>query len=287
MTIGEKIADFKRALSPIYDDQEAFAITKLFFESIFDEDFLKISFKKNEPINPDFNLILDQAIPRLLQHEPAQYILGFAWFYGRKFKVNSNVLIPRRETEELVHLIIQENKNFRDLKIADICSGSGCIGISLALELKAQIHLLDISHEALNCALQNSQLFHEIEGKISLIQADILLDSNFNLIPQNLDIIVSNPPYVRNSEKSEMKENVLQHEPHLALFVNDDNPLLFYKQIISLAGYKLKNQGRLYFEINEDFGQEIKLIMEKNGFNSVEIIKDLQGKDRMCKGVKS
>lgn len=288
MTIGENLNNFKSALLNIYDEQEAFAITKLFFESIFNEDFIKISFKKNEIIEEKLLEISNQALPRLLNHEPIQYILGFAWFYGRKFKVNNGVLIPRRETEELLHLIINENKELSDLTIIDVCCGSGCIGISLALELKIKsAQLLDISELALNCTQENADSFPDVNHKINLIKADILTNSSFELINNNVDLIVSNPPYVRSLEKAEMKENVLKHEPHLALFVEDNNPLLFYIQIITLAGLKLKTKGKLYFEINEEYGQEIKKLMEDSGFYSVDIIKDLQGKDRIVRGIKS
>lgn len=287
MTIGENLNNFKSALLNIYDEQEAFAITKLFFESIFNEDFIKISFKKNEIIEEKLLEISNQALPRLLNHEPIQYILGFAWFYGRKFKVNNGVLIPRRETEELLHLIINENKELSDLTIIDVCCGSGCIGISLALELKLKsAQLLDISELALNCTQENADSFPDVNHKINLIKADILTNSSFELINNNVDLIVSNPPYVRSLEKAEMKENVLKHEPHLALFVEDNNPLLFYIQIITLAGLKLKTKGKLYFEINEEYGQEIKKLMEDSGFYSVDIIKDLQGKDRIVRGIK-
>ncbi len=288
MTIGENLNNFKSALLNIYDEQEAFAITKLFFESIFNEDFIKVSFKKNEIIEEKLLEISNQALPRLLNHEPIQYILGFAWFYGRKFKVNNGVLIPRRETEELLHLIINENKELSDLTIIDVCCGSGCIGISLALELKIKsAQLLDISELALNCTQENADSFPDVNHKINLIKADILTNSSFELINNNVDLIVSNPPYVRSLEKAEMKENVLKHEPHLALFVEDNNPLLFYIQIITLAGLKLKTKGKLYFEINEEYGQEIKKLMEDSGFYSVDIIKDLQGKDRIVRGIKS
>lgn len=288
MTIGENLNNFKSALLNIYDEQEAFAITKLFFESIFNEDFIKISFKKNEIIEEKLLEISNQALPRLLNHEPIQYILGFAWFYGRKFKVNNGVLIPRRETEELLHLIINESKELSDLTIIDVCCGSGCIGISLALELKLKsAQLLDISELALNCTQENADSFPDVNHKINLIKADILTNSSFELINNNVDLIVSNPPYVRSLEKAEMKENVLKHEPHLALFVEDNNPLLFYIQIINLAGLKLKTKGKLYFEINEEYGQEIKKLMEDSGFYSVDIIKDLQGKDRIVRGIKS
>lgn len=288
MTIGENLNNFKSALLNIYDEQEAFAITKLFFESVFNEDFIKISFKKNEIIEEKLLEISNQALPRLLNHEPIQYILGFAWFYGRKFKVNNGVLIPRRETEELLHLIINENKELSDLTIIDVCCGSGCIGISLALELKLKsAQLLDISELALNCTQENADSFPDVNHKINLIKADILTNSSFELINNNVDLIVSNPPYVRSLEKAEMKENVLKHEPHLALFVEDNNPLLFYIQIITLAGLKLKTKGKLYFEINEEYGQEIKKLMEDSGFYSVDIIKDLQGKDRIVRGIKS
>ncbi|UCS94761.1 peptide chain release factor N(5)-glutamine methyltransferase [Echinicola marina] len=220
------------------------------------------------------------ALKDLESGKPIQYILGLAPFYGREFKVSPEVLIPRNETEELVHLIIQENQQ-PNLKILDIGTGSGCIPISLSLEMpQSEVQALDISTDALAIAKDNAS---RLNAKINFYQADILNDE----IPaKDLDILVSNPPYVRDLEKSMMRSNVLDHEPNLALFVRDDDPLIFYRTIAQKGLKALKPGGKLYFEINEALGEEMIELVKEMGYLEVSIHKDLHGKDRMLSATK-
>jgi release factor glutamine methyltransferase len=227
------------------------------------------------------------ALDSLKLSEPIQYIIGSTEFYGLPFKVNEHTLIPRPETEELVALIIENSKKgnpeSKPIKILDIGTGSGCIAIALAKELpNAKVYALDISEEAIKMAKQNAKL-NEVD--IEFIQTDIL-DNNLSdkeLQGLTFDIIVSNPPYVREQEKAKMHKNVLDFEPDSALFVDDANALVFYDEITKLATEKLEASGQLFFEINEYLGKETQELVNSLGFKDVVIKKDLFGKDRMLK----
>ncbi|MFN6945777.1 MAG: peptide chain release factor N(5)-glutamine methyltransferase [Cytophagaceae bacterium] len=224
-------------------------------------------------------IIPDQIFERLKHNEPVQYILGTAPFFGREFKVNPAVLIPRPETEELIDLIIKENIP-SGRTIWDIGTGSGCIAISLAKELPgSKVYASDISMAALETARENAA-FHQAD--IEFIRHDILKD----LPLRNLNIIVSNPPYVTEAEKGMMHENVLNYEPPGALFVPNDEPLLFYSKIADIASQALLPGGLLYFEINENFGQKIQAVLNQKGFINTKILKDINGKDRIATGKK-
>jgi len=223
------------------------------------------------------------VVQRLKVNEPIQYILEKTVFCDLTFIVKPGVLIPRPETEELVQMIISENKQSENLAIADIGSGSGCIPISLARYLnKAKVSSVDVSEKCLEIARFNAEVN---KLSVNFIHADILDSSNNDLF-QNLDIVVSNPPYVFDSEKAVMKPNVLEHEPHLALFVPDNDPLLFYRSIILKAYKWLVSGGRLYFEINEQCGKAVADFALENGFSSAIVLQDLFGKDRFVKAVK-
>ena len=230
-----------------------------------------------------------KVLEDLKQQKPIQYILGETEFYGLPFKVNEHVLIPRPETEELVDLIIRSitaSAVGKSVKILDIGTGSGCIAISLAKNLpKAEVYALDVSKEALAMAKENAK-GNNVD--ITFIEASILEASNWDLFFENtkFDVIVSNPPYVRELEKQEIQPNVLDNEPHLALFVEDNNPLIFYKAITDFAVKKLKTNGKLYFEINQYLGEETKQLLVDANFENVELLKDLNGNDRMLKGIK-
>lgn len=223
-----------------------------------------------------------EALDRLKQHVPIQYIIGGTEFFGLKFRVNSEVLIPRPETEELVQWILEDLKEQgkKEIKILDIGTGSGCIAISLAKNLPwARVTAIDISEKALEVAMGNAELNRV---KVEFLPKDILKTES---LKENFDIIVSNPPYVRELEKRDMHRNVLEHEPETALYVKDDDPLLFYRQITRLAARELKQGGHLYFEINQYLGPETeKLLIEKNFITSLK--KDIFGVDRMLKGIK-
>lgn len=243
-------------------------------------------------LNPEYVITNEQkelfldALVELKNNKPIQYIIGETEFYGLPFKVNENTLIPRPETEELVDWVItsfDKQKEETQFKILDIGTGSGCISISLAKNLpETNVFALDVSKEALQTAKQNA----EMNGVEVVFIHDDILNTNFSPLAV-FDVIVSNPPYVRNLEKVEIKSNVLDNEPHIALFVDDENPLQFYKAICEFAQNNLKDEGVLYFEINEYLGQEMIQLLKEFGFKSIELKKDLFGKDRMIKGMKN
>ncbi|MCL5128501.1 peptide chain release factor N(5)-glutamine methyltransferase [Algibacter sp. L4_22] len=227
-------------------------------------------------------LILD-ALQLLKDQKPIQYILGETEFYGLEFKVNENTLIPRPETEELVNWVLKMKSKTEKINILDIGTGSGCIAISIAKHLpNANVYALDVSIGALEMAKQNAEL-NEVE--IKFINQDILsvcnskFDKNFKF-----NIIVSNPPYVRNKEKQLMQPNVLENEPHLALFVDDEDPLKFYKAITEFAVKNLTEKGVLFFEINEYLGSEMIQLLKSNNFKNIQLKQDVFKKDRMIKG---
>lgn len=233
-----------------------------------------------------------KVLEQLKQQQPLQYILGETQFYGFKFKVNKNVLIPRPETEELVHWILKSSDvnqqsviNNQQLKILDIGTGSGCIAISLAKHLpNAKVYALDISETALKVAKENAEVN---DVNINFIKVDILNPESWNLDFKDLefDIIVSNPPYVRQLEKQDIKSNVLDNEPHLALFVDDNHPLLFYKAITNFTVNNLKPNGQLFFEINQYLGEATMQLLVNANFTNIELRKDINGNDRMLGGV--
>lgn len=276
-TLQGLFQEYSNKIQKLYPKQEAESLVLWLFESYLGKkrmDILKNETLENLPSG------LTIAVENLLMGMPIQYILGKGPFYGREFVVSPAVLIPRNETEELVHLIIKENPK-ESLHILDIGTGSGCIPVTLALEMKMPtVFGIDISEEALDIAKKNADL---LQSKVDFIQSDILKEE---LPFEDLDIIVSNPPYVRHSEKNLMHTNVLAYEPHLALFVYDEDPLLFYRIISQKALKTLKSGGKLYFEINEAFGKETKELMERTGFLDVEIFEDLNGRQRMVRGIK-
>jgi release factor glutamine methyltransferase len=260
----------------IYDSRESQSIAYWFLEEKFGLKRADILVDKTIEIDPE---TINQFIERINVHEPLQYILGKTWFYGLPFHVRSGVLIPRPETEELVDLIIKDHKGKEGLNILDIGTGSGCIAVSLAANMPScSISAMDISADALQIASENAVL-----NKVSVqfIQHDISQDWKGE---EHFDIIVSNPPYIERPETELMRQNVLKFEPDLALFAPESDPLFFYRKILEFAVLHLNSNGRIYFEINERFGEETKVLMEKFGFQQVDILKDLNGKDRMVKG---
>lgn len=289
---------FHKELDTIYGKDE---VASFFYLSI--EHHLDVA-KIQLILDPEFTLskpetdFFFEILEGLKQQKPIQYLLGETEFYGLQFKVNENVLIPRPETEELVDWIIKDAKskiqNSEAIKILDIGTGSGCIAISLAKHLpEAQVFAVDISESALEIATENAE---KNNVNIQFIKGDALNLANEDFFPSGkdvsqrqkglFDIIVSNPPYVRELEKQEIKPNVLNNEPHLALFVENDNPLIFYKSITDFAVDKLKSNGSLYFEINQYLGQETKQLLVDAEFKAVELRKDLNGNDRMLKGIR-
>lgn len=266
-------------LSEKYPETELRGFFNLIVESLFNFSNMEALIHSDRLIeNHDIKEI--QRIISLLKKEmPIQQILGYAWFYGHKFNVSKDVLIPRPETEELVDWILKDKPNHKS--ILDVGSGSGCISISLELNSISKVSSLDVSKLALNQAQENAE---KLGAQIHFVHANIFAaDTVFKL--DFYDIIVSNPPYVLYSEKSIMANNVLNNEPHLALFVPDSDALKFYHTITDIATKRLRSGGLLYFEINEHKAQEVISTLKDKGFTSIELKKDLQGKDRMVKAV--
>jgi release factor glutamine methyltransferase len=222
-----------------------------------------------------------EALEKVLLKNPVQYVLGETEFYGRKFFVNENVLIPRCETEELVDLVVKENR-YNKINVLDIGTGSGCIAISLSCELPdAKIYAIDISAKALETAVRNCN-YNKAEALFA--EYDIMSGAKFPY-EVKFETIVSNPPYVRMSEKKYMHENVIEHEPHIALFVNDSEPLIYYEACLRFAENYLANKGKIYVEINEFLGEETLSLFRDYGFDA-DLIKDLSGKNRIIKAIK-
>ncbi|MDP5093449.1 MAG: peptide chain release factor N(5)-glutamine methyltransferase [Polaribacter sp.] len=291
MTLKEYKKDFFKALENHFPSTEI----DTFFMYLIEEylDFKRIDIV----LNPDFLIneekisLFDTALIKLKNHEPIQYILGKTEFFGFPFIVDKNTLIPRPETEELVAWIIDEirilnDKSFSKISILDIGTGTGCIPISLSKNINyTSVFAIDISEKALEIAIKNAELN---QVSISFFEMDILKTSNLNLLSKdkteiNFDIIVSNPPYVRELEKSAMSKNVLENEPHEALFVSDKNPLIFYEKIADLALQHLSENGFLFFEINQYLGNQTVEMLLNKGFKNIELRKDIFGNDRMIK----
>lgn len=272
--------DFVSQITFEEDRDEVRAVAYLVFENLFSLTKTEILGEKSILLS-DLNLSkLKEVSDRLNKFEPIQYILGEAEFFGRKFKVNSNVLIPRPETEELVFEIIHSTGKIQaEIRILDIGTGSGCIPITLALEIsKSNVYATDISDGAIKVARSNAET---LKANISFLRHNILTEK----IPiNNLDVVVSNPPYVLQQEQTHMKDNVISYEPHLALFVPENDALIFYKAIAAKAKTVLKPDGLCIVEINERFGKEVAEVFSKNSFSDIKIKKDLNGKERIVSG---
>jgi len=278
MHAEELLRSVTSRLKTVYEEREAQSLSFLILEHFFNLSKSEILAQKSVEQN-NREQEFENALTRLLSHEPIQYIIGKTVFSDLSFEVNSSVLIPRPETEELVQLIVSENKNVELLSILDIGTGSGCIAISLKKMLpSASVFALDISADALAIAKKNAL---RNDADVSFLHADIL--SPQVGIPKTT-IIVSNPPYIPEDEKSIMKNNVLNFEPHNALFVPNSNPLLFYKAIVQKAQKHLLPKGKLYFEIHESFGKQVADELLAHEFHNVNIVCDMFGKDRMVVG---
>lgn len=285
---------FHQKLDAIYGKDEVNSFFYLLIEFFCDFSRIKLALEPDKSISKTEESFIFQALQRLKAEEPIQYILGETEFYGLPFKVNKHTLIPRPETEELVEQVLNcysGRGEKSQLSILDIGTGSGCIAITLATNLpKAKVYALDVSAKAIEKAKENA-ILNKVE--VTFVEASILETENAKqrllnhcLEPHTLDVIISNPPYVRNLEKQEMRPNVLENEPHLALFVEDNNPLQFYEAITKFAVENLKPKGELYFEINEYLGKEMIALLEENNFEDIELKQDVFGKDRILKGRK-
>ncbi|WP_457615835.1 peptide chain release factor N(5)-glutamine methyltransferase [Lutibacter sp.] len=280
MTIQKIKRLFYNELSELYPQKEIQSFLNLLSEHKLNKTRIDLALQPQLPLTQNQTSYYLDALERLKKQEPIQYIIGSTEFYGLPFKVNSQVLIPRPETEELVNWIINDCKNTPKVNILDIGTGSGCIAITLAKHLpNAKISAIDVSDKALKIAKENAVLNNV---PISFKQLDILTTSQ---LPNQFDIIVSNPPYVKNAEKQQMQQNVLDFEPAIALFVKNENPLLFYDKISELAKLHLTKKGRLYFEINQYLGNEMVQLLKSKKFRHVTLKKDFYNVDRMVKAI--
>ena len=284
MTIKKYRQYFINSLEDLYSIEELQSIFYLLAEKLLHLSRIDITLQLDNTLTSDEEINFNQAIDRLKIYEPVQYILGETEFFGYPFLVNKQVLIPRPETEELVSWII-EDVDKKETTILDIGTGSGCIAISLAKKLNnAVVSAIDISNKAIEVAKKNA-LINNVNVEYSSVD---VLNFEDKLVLQDkwiskFDIIVSNPPYVRMQEKKLMQLNVIDHEPDIALFVEDDDPLLFYRRISELSRQYLKHNGTLYLEINEYLGVEMEKMLNEAGFKHVELKKDMFGKNRMIK----
>ena len=275
MKLKEAIEQLRNGLAGVAEPQEVQAMIRIICEDIFNYDPVDVALRQESELPEFAQERITDLIARMRRHEPLQYIIGWARFHGHKFKVTPTVLIPRPETEQLVDLIVNEN-TASDLRVLDMGTGSGCVAISLARALKfASVDALDVSRDALAVARENAAA---LKVKVRFFESDMLL-------PQpaaTYDIIVSNPPYICWSERESMERNVKDYEPGQALFVPDNDPLMFYKAIAPYAQQSLDKGGRLYLEINQRFGNEVKHLLEDHGFEDVRIIQDSFGKVRFA-----
>lgn len=298
MKYSQFIPYVKERLGSLYGSDECRSIALRLLEDICSVDKLTFASAIDTAIPDNFVHLLEKALEEMSKGTPLQYVTGFEWFYGSRFKVEKGVLIPRPETEELVDWICKEIKSGKDNNdkrvVLDIGCGSGAIGISIAHTLpNSSVYACDISECALEVSKYNA---FEILGKgssgnYSLFRCDILdLEESVKAFSSECgrlaDIIVSNPPYICRSESAQMRRNVLSFEPDEALFVDDSNPFLFYNTIIMFSNYTLKPGGELFFEINERYGKDIVNIMKNSGFDGVELRPDFRGKARMIRGFK-
>jgi len=310
ITLAEAEKAFINQLKSLYGAGEAKSLAFYVIHHLYGMSKSHFLLNRREPIDEITETSLIRILEELKTGKPVQYILGETEFYGLPFKVNPSVLIPRQETEELVEWVIEEvrspksevrspksgvrsrktedgspkseirNRKSEIRNILDIGTGSGCIAIALKKHIpKAIVYGLDISPEALETARQNALLN---STEIEFLQVDILKDTN-QILNTKFSIIISNPPYITIAEKHQMHIHVIDHEPHSALFVPDNKPLIFYEHIIDFATTHLFADGLLFFEINGNFGNQVISLLDKKGFSDIELRKDLQGKDRMIK----
>lgn len=268
------------ALTPKYGEREATALARTVMLSLKGWSWPVLLANEDRLAGDLIAGRCREVLDRLLEDMPVQYALGQATFFGLQFAVGPGVLIPRPETEQLVDLIITQNRE-ADLRVLDLCTGSGAIAVALARNLPfSSVEAVDVSPEALGYARQNAE---RLKANVSFQEADVF---HLNLKSGFYDIIVSNPPYVDESEKSTMEPNVLDYEPHLALFVPDSEPLVFYRQIVRLATDSLRPGGRLYFEINPRHEAELRALLESYGFEDIEFYKDVHGTTRFSSAIK-
>ena len=273
----ETLKELRDTLTPLYGKRETEAIIRLIFHHLKGWNLTEMLIHGEDELSPFIKDQIQKILQRLIKFEPIQYITGEARFHGMNLKIKPGVLIPRPETDELTDFIIKENEDKEDLKILDLCTGSGCIAIALKRNLKfPDVTALDISQKAIEVAEENAS---DLKAKINFVKDDI-----FKWVPEDkFDIIVSNPPYVDESEGKDMDKNVLNYEPADAIFVSDENPLSFYERIAEIAKSSLNADGSLYLEINPRHSQELKEMLEEKGFKNINIVLDSFGKKRFIK----
>ncbi len=277
MTIKDLYKEYLTELKDLYQTGEAAAITKIMFEHFAKTSQSDMIVNAKNEINDDIQILLQNALAKLKQHVPVQYITGQAWFYNLSFEVNNAVLIPRPETEELVLEAINFLKENAEKKVLDIGSGSGCIPISIKKNIPSSIVTsVDVSEAALIVAKKNAA---DNNVEINFLKIDFLEEKNYKDLA-HFDLIISNPPYIPENEKNLLNKNVTHYEPHLALFVPDNDPLLFYKKILILSENHLQKNGKILLETHEDFANETAALFLADKY-VVEIKKDMQGKDRI------
>jgi release factor glutamine methyltransferase len=277
LTLFRQIRD---EIKPIYGP-ESDMLAMLIVEDVSGFSSTDILVDNKFQTGPNFRYTISKYILQLKRQEPVQYILGKAYFYENMYEVNESTLIPRPETEELVKLVIDFCQGGLPIKVLDIGVGSGCIATSIALNLpQAKVEGLDVSTSALVVARRNAE---KLGAEVNFFQADIFSYQ----ASKTYDIIISNPPYVRESEKKLMNTNVIKHEPAKALFVTDNDPLIFYSRIIEFGKEALAANGAIFFEINEAFGMEVAKLLEKGNFHKIEAVKDINNKDRFVYGIKA
>jgi release factor glutamine methyltransferase len=285
MTVRDVILKYRTELRPLYDGSELNEIISLVLEFVKGSSKTDMITKDNISLNDDEALQLQNILSELKTNKPVQYVLGYSWFYGMKLKVNQDVLIPRPETEELVRWIIDDYKSKFAIRVLDIGTGSGCIPIALKKNISnAEVIAIDVSEKALEVAKKNARV-NNVD--VQFIQQDILQWNDASKQLQTpFDIIVSNPPYILQSDKSSLQERVLKYEPHLALFTGTEDDLIFYHSIADYAFHNLVADGSLYLEIHERKGEDVKALLAAKGFSSVELMEDMSGKERMVKACK-
>jgi release factor glutamine methyltransferase len=284
MTIHEAHHRLRAQLSELYDDREAASIADMVIEYVSGQKKIDRLLNKEIAMTSEESGEFNKITSELLRHRPLQYVLHEAWFAGMKFYVDENVLIPRPETEELVEWIFidTQNNHLAAKKLIDIGTGSGCIPITLKKKIPgASVKALDVSEGALNVAIKNAML---LGAQVYFLRMDFLDKTRWNDLG-SFDIIVSNPPYVRYCEACAMKLNVLEHEPHLALFVPDDDPLLFYRHIAEFGKSHLEMNGAIFMEINESLSEDLTILFDVEGYTT-ELREDMQGKQRMLKATR-
>ncbi|MBU1368356.1 MAG: peptide chain release factor N(5)-glutamine methyltransferase [Bacteroidetes bacterium] len=270
-------------LEPLYGKRESGQMIHLLLAHYFRLDRVKIALQPELRLSESELLQLHFAVKDLLLHKPLQYVLGETEFCGRRFIVRPGVLIPRPETEQLITLIEQDATTQHPLVIMDIGTGSACIAVSLALAFPgAEVLAFDVSDDAMQLSQENATLNG---AQIKFIKADLLSEMHL-YTPFKADIIVSNPPYVRQSEQKLMRKNVTEWEPHEALFVSDDDPLIFYRALAQLASGNLKNEGSLWVEINEHLGNKVEALLASFGFSGIQCYQDFHGNDRFVRALK-